>query len=234
MRTREQVVALVRSPLLKNVSHVHFPAINILTCRRPLGSHIHTLIRQADTLKLASSEPAFYTDIPRHLASLVSSAHHLSGVEVYYGDGIHLPHVDPTAVLAEVVGIFGGVKTLSVRLPGGRPSFAGIEVRPSNSTNHPTPTNPNQVPLQPNLIPHKPPLKPPQPLPLPPTPPPTRTLPSRPSTIRRASVTQLAAHSDRSAEKGRVGGYVDMGTWRAWGASAWVGDEWGRVEGVGG
>ncbi|KAG9090411.1 Protein phosphatase PP2A regulatory subunit B, partial [Ceratobasidium sp. 370] len=107
--------------------HVHFPAINILTCRRPLGSHIHTLIRQANTLKLASSEPAFYTDIPRHLAGLVSPAHHLSGIEVYYEDGINLPYLDPTAMLAEFLGVLSGVKTLSVRLPGGRPSFAGIE-----------------------------------------------------------------------------------------------------------
>ncbi|KAG8755987.1 hypothetical protein FRC12_010723 [Ceratobasidium sp. 428] len=144
MRTREQVVALVKSPLLENVSHVHFPAINILTCRRPLGTHIYTLIAQATSIKLASTEPAFYTDISRHLGPLLSSCstRHLTGVELYYGDGVNLPHVDPTAAMAEFVGLLGGsgsgVKALSVRLPGGRPSFAGIEAlfnRISSSSN---------------------------------------------------------------------------------------------------
>ncbi|QRW07939.1 F-box-like protein [Ceratobasidium sp. AG-Ba] len=127
MRTREQVVALVRSRLLVNIRHVHFPSINILTSRRPLGSHLHTLIRQATSVRLASSDPAFYTDIPRYLCSLLPVFQHLTEVEVYYGDGVNLPYVDPISVFAEFIASLRGVKMLSARLPGGRPSFKGVE-----------------------------------------------------------------------------------------------------------
>ncbi|KAF8597912.1 hypothetical protein BDV93DRAFT_527094 [Ceratobasidium sp. AG-I] len=127
IRTREQVVALVRSRFLRHVRHVHFPAINILTCRRPLGTHIEKLVRQAHSLKFASSEPAFYTDVRRHLSGLLGSVENLQALEVYCGEA-NLPHVDSTAVLADFVEILPRtLETLSVTLPGGRPSFAGIE-----------------------------------------------------------------------------------------------------------
>ena len=107
---------------------MHFPAINILTCRRPLGIHIEKLVRQAHSLKLASSEPAFYTDMRRHLTGLLGSVEKLQALEVYYGEA-NLLHVDSTAVLADFVGILPRtLETLRVTLPGGRPSSAGIEV----------------------------------------------------------------------------------------------------------
>lgn len=113
-------------------SYVHFPAINILTCRRPLGPHIAKLVRQAHSLKLASSEPAFYTDITRYLGGVLGSVQRLRELEVYYSEA-NLPHVDSTAVLADFVGMLPRtLETLSVSLPGGRPSFAGIEVSESN------------------------------------------------------------------------------------------------------
>lgn len=64
----------------------------------------------------------------RHLGSLLGSIEKLRSLEVYYGEA-NLPHVDSTAVLADFVGMLPKtIETLSVTLPGGRPSFAGVEV----------------------------------------------------------------------------------------------------------
>lgn len=126
IRTREQVVDLVRSKLLVHVCHVHFPEINILTCRRPLGPHIMKLVRQAESLKVASSEPAFYTDLNRHLGCLLVPGTCLDRLEIY-GE-VNLPHVDGMSVLADFVPhLPRSIRTLSVTLPGGRPSISGIE-----------------------------------------------------------------------------------------------------------
>ncbi|EUC58231.1 F-box-like domain protein [Rhizoctonia solani AG-3 Rhs1AP] len=143
IRTREQVVDLVRSKLLVHVSHVHFPVINILTCRRPLGPHIMKLIRQAQSLKVASSDLAFYTDLNRHLGCLLDSRAYLDRLEIY-GE-VNLPHVDGMSVLADFVPhIPKMIRTLSMTLPGGRPSIAGIEsfcsqISPESSEDHPLP-----------------------------------------------------------------------------------------------
>ncbi|KAH7339299.1 hypothetical protein B0J17DRAFT_356390 [Rhizoctonia solani] len=127
IRTREQVVDLVRSKLLAHVCHVHFPAINILTCRRPLGPHIMKLVKQARSLKIASSEPAFYTDLNRHLGCLLDPGTRLDRLEIC-GDA-NLPHVDSMSVLACFVPhLPKAIRTLTVTLPGGRPSISGIEV----------------------------------------------------------------------------------------------------------
>lgn len=108
-------------------SHVHFPAINILTCRRPLGPHVMKLVKQAQSLKVASSEPAFYMDLNRHLGCLLDPRSRLDRLEIY-GDA-NLPHVDSLSVLANFVPhLPTSIRTLNVTLPGGRPSIAGIEV----------------------------------------------------------------------------------------------------------
>ncbi|KAJ1304268.1 hypothetical protein OPQ81_005428 [Rhizoctonia solani] len=143
IRTREQVVELVRSKLFTHVCHVHFPVINILTSRRPLGPHIMKLVRQAQSLKVASSDPAFYMDLSRYLGSLLDPGTSLDRLEVY-GE-VNLPHVDSMSVLANFVPhLPKTIHTLAVTLPGGRSSIAGIEsffahISPESWEDHPLP-----------------------------------------------------------------------------------------------
>ncbi|CAE6460053.1 hypothetical protein ACGC1H_007299 [Rhizoctonia solani] len=162
IRTREQVVDLVRSKLLVHVSHVHFPVINILTCRRPLGPHIMKLVRQAQSLKVASSDPAFYTDLNRYLGCLLDPRTCLDRLEIY-GE-VNLPHVDSMSVLADFVPHLPKmIRTLTMTLPGGRPSIAGIEsffgqISPESRDDHPLPRLEHlylsmQLPLQVALSP---------------------------------------------------------------------------------
>jgi hypothetical protein len=148
IRTREQVVELVRSRLFVHVwydlgrfyflsspteprlwiySHVHFPAINILTCRRPLGPHIMKLVKQAQSLKVASLDAAFYMDLNKHLGCLLAPDTRLTRLEIY-GE-VNLPHNDGMSVLAAFVPYLPRtIRTFAATLPGGRPSITGIEV----------------------------------------------------------------------------------------------------------
>ncbi|CAE7129503.1 unnamed protein product [Rhizoctonia solani] len=146
----------------KIYSHVHFPVINILTCRRPLGPHIMKLIRQAQSLKVASSEPVFYTDLNRHLGCLLDPRTRLDRLEIY-GEA-YLPHVDSLGVLADFVPrLPKAIRTLTATLPGGRPSIAGIgsffsQISPDLEEDHPLPQLEHlhlsmQLPLQVALSP---------------------------------------------------------------------------------
>ncbi|CUA71294.1 hypothetical protein RSOLAG22IIIB_09468 [Rhizoctonia solani] len=99
------------------------------------------LVEQTQSLKVASSDPAFYTDLNRHFVCLLNSKTRLDRLEIY-GE-VNLPHVDSMSVLADLVPHLPKViRTLSVTLPGGRPSITGIEsffaqISPEEGDNHP-------------------------------------------------------------------------------------------------
>ncbi|CEL58878.1 hypothetical protein RSOLAG1IB_08909 [Rhizoctonia solani AG-1 IB] len=162
IRTREQVVELVRSRLFVHVCHVHFPAINILTCRRPLGPHIMKLVKQAQSLKVASLDAAFYMDLNKHLGCLLAPDTRLTRLEIY-GE-VNLPHNDGMSVLAAFVPYLPRtIRTFAATLPGGRPSITGIEsffaqITSESMAYHPLPQLEHlyismQLPLQLSLSP---------------------------------------------------------------------------------
>ncbi|CAE6360620.1 unnamed protein product [Rhizoctonia solani] len=81
VRTTERASSVVVSPLFHHVRHVHLPAVDVLTCRRPIPPAVLKLVSQATSMRITATNPSFFLTARTLMSRLLHSAKVLDKLE---------------------------------------------------------------------------------------------------------------------------------------------------------
>ncbi|CAE7112182.1 unnamed protein product [Rhizoctonia solani] len=126
--TAEQASNIVKSSIAQHARHIHFPATDALTCRRPINSSVLQLVSQATSICISANASSFFYTARTPLSSLLRSAKKLLKLELY---------CEPIAYRLDTLALIGNniiptcpesLRALYITIPGGQPDYTGPDV----------------------------------------------------------------------------------------------------------
>ncbi|QRW21740.1 F-box-like domain protein [Rhizoctonia solani] len=131
VRTTERASSIASSPLLQYVRHIHLPAVDVLTCRRPVPFSVLKLVSGATSMRITATDPSFFLTARTLMSRLLRSAKSLDTLELY-SEPIST-QLDGLSIIANLVPACPKwLKALYFAMPGGQPEATGVEVRTSD------------------------------------------------------------------------------------------------------
>ncbi|ELU37700.1 hypothetical protein AG1IA_08272 [Rhizoctonia solani AG-1 IA] len=128
VRTTERASSIASSPLLQYVRHIHLPAVDVLTCRRPVPFSVLKLVSGATSMRITATDPSFFLTARTLMSRLLRSAKSLDTLELY-SEPIST-QLDGLSIIANLVPACPKwLKALYFAMPGGQPEATGVEVR---------------------------------------------------------------------------------------------------------
>ncbi|CAE6374814.1 unnamed protein product [Rhizoctonia solani] len=126
VRTTERALSIVSSPFFRYVRHIHLPAVDVLTCRRPVPFPVLKLVSQATSMRITATNPSFFLTGRTLMSRLLHSAKSLDTLELY-SDPISA-QLDSLSVIANLIPACPkSLKALYFAMPGGQPEASGVQ-----------------------------------------------------------------------------------------------------------
>ncbi|EUC66977.1 F-box-like domain protein, putative [Rhizoctonia solani AG-3 Rhs1AP] len=126
VRTTERASSVVVSPLFHHVRHVHLPAVDVLTCRRPIPPAVLKLVSQATSMRITATNPSFFLTARTLMSRLLHSAKVLDKLELYSCP--ILPQLDTLSLIGSLISVCPkSLKALYFTMPGGQPEAPGVQ-----------------------------------------------------------------------------------------------------------
>ncbi|KAJ1304858.1 hypothetical protein OPQ81_005992 [Rhizoctonia solani] len=126
VRTTERASSIVSSQLFRYVRHIHLPAVDVLTCRRPIPPPVRKLVSQATSMRITATNPSFFLTARTLMSRLLHSAKALDTLELYCEPISQ--QLDSLSIIANLIPACPkSLKALYFAMPGGQPEASGVE-----------------------------------------------------------------------------------------------------------
>ncbi|CAE6444874.1 unnamed protein product [Rhizoctonia solani] len=126
VRTTERASSIIVSPLFHYVRHIHLPAVDVLTCRRPIPSPVLKLVSQATSMRITATNPTFFLTARTLMSRLLHSATALDRLELYCEPISQ--QIDSLSIIANLIPACPkSLNALYFAMPGGQPEASGVQ-----------------------------------------------------------------------------------------------------------
>ncbi|CAE7112176.1 unnamed protein product [Rhizoctonia solani] len=126
VRTTERASFIVASPLFRYIRHIHIPAVDVLTCRRPIPPPVLKLVSRATSMRITATNPTFFLTARTLMSRLLRSAKDLEKLELYCEPISQ--QLDSLTLIANLIPACPkSLKALYFSMPGGQPEASGVQ-----------------------------------------------------------------------------------------------------------